>query len=309
MSIAQCAQQAYVCSIVAPALYAQVEAQPWSSGNTLEMMPSQEYGPKSTDPLGCVTDYRWGPPQVICNQGQAPMIGGITNRYAGASAIFNQNVTTGGNGFSPVTPQGLSGFTHVFSGGRDSYLDETDQTNLNTLMQSNTPGVVYDWQSRLNTFAPGDTIPIISWAYGVGSSAGQNEGFDYHLRLGETGNVFEGDAERGSELRGDLHVAVTQTMGAPGGIGSGGAVDRYHQRIQHGLYCVDREHYTLAGSGTNWTSLNSTTPVSSITTTTTNIDNANASASTFPQTNVQVTVTSASGFTATGIRLPVFSQT
>jgi hypothetical protein len=37
MSMAQCAQQAYVCSIVAPALYSQVEAQPWGSGNALEM--------------------------------------------------------------------------------------------------------------------------------------------------------------------------------------------------------------------------------------------------------------------------------
>jgi len=300
MSIAQCAQQAYVCSIVAPALYAQVEAQPWSSGNTLEMMPSQEYGPKSTDPLGCVTDYRWGPPQVICNQGQAPMIGGITNRYAGASAIFNQNVTTGGNGFSPVTPQGLSVFTHVFSGGRDSYLDETDQTNLNTLMQSNTPGVVYDWQSRLNTFAPGDTIPIISWAYGVGSSAGQNEGFDYHLRLGETGNVFEGTLSGVPSCGVTCTFAVTQTMGAPGGIGSGVPLIDITNGYNTGYIASIGSNYTLAGSGTNWTSLNSTTPVSSITTTTTNIDNANASASTFPQTNVQVTVTSASGFTATG---------
>jgi hypothetical protein len=301
MSMAQCAQQPYVCSIVAPALYSQVEAQPWGSGNTLEMLPNQEYGPKSTDPLGCVTDYRWGPPQVICNQGETPNIGGTTNRYVGASGMFNQNVTTAGNGFSPATPQGLSVFTHVFSGGRDSYLDETDQTNLNTMMQSNTPGVVYDWQSALNAFAPGDTIPVISRAYGVGQSAGQNEGLDYHLRLGETGNVFEGTLNGVPNCGVTCTFAVTQTMGVAGGIGAGVPLIDISNGYNTGYVAsFGSSNYTLTGSGTNWTSLNSATPTSSITTTTTNIDNGSASASTFPQTNVQVTVTSASGFTATG---------
>jgi hypothetical protein len=300
MSMAQCALQTYVCSIVAPALYAQVEAQPWGSGNTLEMIQSQVNGPKSTDPLGCVTDYRWGPPQVICNQGQAPTIGGLTNRYVGASPIFNQNVTTVGNGFSPSTPQGLSVFTHVFSGGRDSYLDEVNQTNLNTLMQSNTPGVIYDWQSTLNAFSPGDTIPIISRTYGVGASAGQNEGLDYHLRLGETGNVFEGTLNAVPSCGVTCTFAVTQTMGVGGGIGSGVPLIDITNGYNTGYVASIGGNSTLTGSGTNWTSLNSTTPTSSITTTTTNIDNGSASASTFPQTSVQVTVASASGFTATG---------
>jgi len=300
MSMAQCAQHAYVCSIVAPALYSQVEAQPWGSGNTLEMMSSQEYGPKSTDPLGCVTDYRWGPPQVICNQGEAPTISGATNRYVGASPIFNQNVTTAGNGLSPATPQGLNVFTHVFSGGRDSYIDETDQSNLNTLMQSNTPGIIYDWQSALNAFAPGDTIPVISRAYGVGQSAGQNEGLDYHLRLGETGNVFEGTLSAVPSCGVTCTFAVTQTMGVAGGIGADLPLIDITNGYNTGYVASIGNNDTLTGSGTNWTSLNSTTPTSSITTTTTNIDNGNANASTFPQTNVQVTVSSANGFTSTG---------
>ncbi len=300
MSMAQCAQQAYVCEIVAPALYAQVEAQPWSSGYALEMNSSQEYGPKSTDPLGCVTDYRAGPPQVICNQGQSPTIGGTTNRYVGASAMFNQNVTTAGNGFSPSTPQGLSVFTHVFSGGRDSYLDETDQTNLNTLMQSNTPGIIFDWQSRLNAYAPGDTIPIISSAYGVGQSAGQNEGLDYRLRLGETGNVFEGTLNAAPSCGVTCTFSVAQTMGVAGGIGAGVPLIDITNGYNTGYIASFGNSNTMTGSGTNWTSVNSTTPTSSITTTTTNIDNGNASANTFPQTNVQVTVASGSGFSATG---------
>ena len=209
-------------------------------------------------------------------------------------------MTTAGNGFSPATPQGLSVFTHVFSGGRDSYLDETNQVNLNTLMQSNTPGVVYDWQSKLNTYSPGDTIPIISDAYGVGQSAGQNEGLDYHLRLGETGNVFEGTLNGVPSCGVTCTFAVTQTMGVAGGIGSGMALIDITNGYNTGYVTTIGGNYTLTGSGTNWTSLNSTTPTSSITTTTTNIDNGSASASTFPQTNVQVTVSSASGFTATG---------
>jgi hypothetical protein len=300
MSMAQCAQQAYVCSIVAPALYSQVEAQPWGSGNTLEMMSSQEYGPKSTDPLGCVTDYRWGPPQVICNQGEAPTISGATTRYVGASPIFSQNVTTAGNGFSPATPQGLSVFTHVFSGGRDSYIDETNQTNLNTLMQSNTPGVIYDWESALNAYAPGDTIPLINRAYGVGQSAGQNEGLDYHLRLGETGNVFEGTLSAVPSCGVTCNFAVTQTMGVAGGIGADMPLIDITNGYNTGYIATISNNFILTGSGTNWTSLNSTVPVSSITTTTTNIDNGNANANTFPQTNVQVTVANASGFTSTG---------
>jgi hypothetical protein len=300
MSMAQCALQSYVCSIVAPALYAQVEAQPWGSGNTLEMIPSQEYGPKSTDPLGCVTDYRWGPPQVICNQGQTPNISGSINRYVGASAMFVQNVTTAGNGFSPSTPQGLSVFTHVFSGGRDSYLDETDQANMNTLMQSNTPGIIFDWQSNLKAFAPGDTIPIISDAYGVGQSAGQNEGLDYHLRLGETGNVFEGTLNAIPSCGVTCTFAVTQTLGVGGGIGAAMPLIDITNGYNTGFVTTIGSNYTLTGSGTTWTSLNATTPTSSITTTTTNIDNGSANSNTFPQTNVQVTVTSASGFTATG---------
>jgi hypothetical protein len=300
MSMAQCALQAYACSILAPALYAQVEAQPWGSGNVLELNQSQVYGPKSTDAPGCVTDYRWGPPQVICNQGEASWPGGAASRFIGASAMFNQNVTTVGNGFSPSTPQGLSVFTHVFSGGRDSYLDEVNQTNLNTMIQSNTPGVIYDWESRLNAYAPGDTIPIISWAYGVGQSAGQNEGLDYHLRLGETGNVFEGTLSGAPSCGVTCTFAVTQTMGSPGGIGSGVPLIDLTNGYNTGYVATIGGNYTLTGSGTNWSSLNSTTPTSSITTTTTNIDNGSASSNTFPQTNVQVTLTSAAGFTAAG---------
>ena len=299
MSMAQCAQQAYVCSIVAPALYAQVEAQPWGSGNTLEMTPSQEYGPKATDPLGCVTDYRLGPPQVICNQGQA-LSGGASSRYLGSSAIFDQNVTTVGSGFSPSTPQGLSVFTHVFSGGRDSYLDEVDQTNLNTMIESNTPGIIYDWRSALNAYSPGDTIPIISRGYGVGESAGQNEGLNYHLRLGETSNVFEGTLNAVPSCGVTCTFAVTQTMGVAGGIGADMPLIDITNGYNTGYISSFGNNYTMTGSGTNWTSVNSATPTSSITTTTTNIDNGSASANTFPQTNVQVTVASASGFTATG---------
>jgi hypothetical protein len=167
-------------------------------------------------------------------------------------------------------------------------------------MQSNTPGVVYDWQSRLSTYAPGDTIPIISWAYGVGQSAGQNEGLDYHLRLGETGNVFEGTLSAAPNCGVTCTFAVTQTMGVGGGIGSGVPLIDITNGYNTGYVASIGSNYTLTGSGTNWTSLNSTTPTSSITATTTNIDNGNASANTFPQSNVQVTVNSANGFTATG---------
>jgi hypothetical protein len=179
-------------------------------------------------------------------------------------------------------------FTHVFSGGRDSYIDETDQTNLNTLMQSNTPGVVYDWQSTLNAYAPGDTIPIISRAYGVGTSAGQNEGLDYHLRLGETDTVFEGTLSGAPSCGVTCTFAVTQTMGVAGGIGAGVPLIDINNGYNTGYIASFSNNFVLTGSGTNWTSVNSTTPTSSITTTTANIDNGSATLNTFPQTNVQV---------------------
>jgi len=303
-SLGACKARAYACSIIAPALYAQAEAQPWGSGNILEMVPEQLYGPKSTDPLGCLTDYRFGPPQVICNQGTTPRIWGSIDRFVGASPIFDQNVTTVGNGPSPSTPRGLSIFTHVFSGGRDSYIDEVNQTNLNTRMTSNTLGMAYDWQSSLNTFSPADTIPILSRAYAVGASAGQNEGVNYHLHGGETSNVWQGTLISEPVCQVTCTISVKQSNGWGGSIGAGLYLIDVQDGYNSGHSTRHEPTGLITGSGTNWTSLNPSQPTTSITTTKSNIDNCtpgkNCNINTFPQFDVPVRVANIAGLTATG---------
>jgi hypothetical protein len=68
MSVSQCASLPYACQILAPALYAQTEPQPWGGAwswaatNTGTWMQ----GPSSGTHTGCLTDYRFGAPEIVC---------------------------------------------------------------------------------------------------------------------------------------------------------------------------------------------------------------------------------------------------
>ncbi len=65
----------YACQVLAPALYAATEAQPWGGGRQwYGAAPSANVtnGPASGQPVGCVEDERFGAPEWICNGAVTP---------------------------------------------------------------------------------------------------------------------------------------------------------------------------------------------------------------------------------------------
>jgi hypothetical protein len=293
-SLTECASEAYVCSIIAPALYAQVEAQPWGSGNSLDTVVYHEYGPKSTDPIGCVTDYRWGPPQVICNQGSP---NGGSGRFNGSSPIFAQNITKYGTGLNAWGPSALSLQETVFSGSHDFNNDETLAIALRNQVITNSSTGSYNIFTDLYSYGVGDSIPLYTDAYSMGSGLAQNEGLEWRARLAETGNVFQGTLN--SETCGAACIfSAAQTSGIQGGIGAGPAIIDITRGYNTG-YISLINNGTFTGSGTNWDSTYGDTAASTTTTAAvSNTSGGNAGVNTFPQSNVVISVTSSSGFSA-----------
>jgi hypothetical protein len=301
MSMQQCLSQTYACSILAPALYAQTEAQPWGSGNVLDTTNVHVNGPKSTDPLGCVTDYRWGAPQVICNQG---LPNGTTGRFNGSSPIFAQNITSYGQGLYAHAPKALSLQDTLFTGSHDFDGDEQSVTVLQNLLATHAPAEAYNFLSNLFAYGTGDDIPIVMDGFGVGQGLSQHEGFELRARLGETGNVVQGTLN--SKTCGvTCTFSLTQKQGVAGSYGSGVPLIDVTQGYNAGyIASIGQQGSAVAGSlmsgsGTSWdTTFGDTTGNTTTTAAVNNASGGNSGVNTFPQTNVTMSVVSSSGFSA-----------
>jgi hypothetical protein len=292
MSLQQCLSQTYACSILAPALYAQTEAQPWNLGYTLTNgIPVN--GPKATDPKGCVTDYRWGPPQVICNQGSTT---GTTGRFIGSSPLFAQAVTSVGSSTTPHAPAALTLQYSVFGGSRDfGPADETYLEAIQNTMWTHSSGSQYLYMGNLNSYAPGDSIPFSTSAWSVGQGLAQNEGLEWRSRLGETGNVSQGRLN--SKTCGTTCTfSLTQTQGTTGAWGNDLALIDVSQSYNTG-YISSISAGTFTGSGSNWdATFGDTTATTTTTAAVSNTSGGNPLANTFPQSNVTISVASSTGF-------------
>jgi hypothetical protein len=300
-SLTECASMAHVCQILAPNLYAQTEAQPWSGANLLNAGLSGlavSIGPKATDPIGCVTDYRFGGPQVICNQGEPNPYG--TSRF-NTAASFTQHVTSIPNGLSPNIVGGLTVNSLFWSGGRDSYLEEVYQFGLQNRMWSFTNGVRQASVNGLKCFAPGDCIPLVASGYSVGSAAAQNEGTDLHFRLGEIGNVVQ--ATLNSKLCGSTGCTLrtTQTQGVTGSYGDSLPFIDLTNAHSTGYIAQISAGVIIGSSDAAWDSTYGVT--SAVTTTTAALDNGSSSVNTFPQSNATILVASTTGFSISSTKL------
>lgn len=136
MSLSQCLSLPYACQVVAPALYAQTEAQPFGTGWGF-MYPPQVNGPKSGDPLGQFVDERYGVPQYIFNgsplyDSRHTIFPSFVMNYAGNPAM---------QGFGTILAGPLYLQQNVWAGGREfSNNDKTQMSTLDTMFQGYSEG-------------------------------------------------------------------------------------------------------------------------------------------------------------------------
>ena len=212
----------------------------------------------------------------------------ITNAQTLNSALTVNNTVNGW----PQTPYGWAAYginmLNIYqTGGWDCTpgvgacpWDEAGAADIEDSMQISTPGIFNGHQIYMQANSPGDTIALIGRAYGNGTSAGQGEGQEGgHLHSGETSQVFRGTLNSNPTCGATCNVSLTQTEGYPA----------VNENIQFGenMNLIDLTNaYTtgyapawtgvsngtqITGSGTNWNSLNSATPTSSFSTTTTDM--------------------------------------
>ena len=290
-STADCLSNAYVCQIVAPALYAQAEAQPWGLGNRqLEGFYSQIAGPKTTDPVGCVTDDRWGGPEVLCNNGEA-----LSTKAVGASLFGSTSISNGGGFYS--SNQGLNVFQSSLSGNVDFYNNETGASGLQIFQQINAPTSTQLLSGYRLEYAPSDNITFTTHVYGTGSSLSQNEGNElWHGRAGEMAEVWSGTLSSYScATSGDCTFVLSQTAGNPGGMGDGLAlIDLTRADTSGYLAAINAGTSQITGSsGVDWYSTYGAT--TGITTTTAAVQDS-CCTNTFPRASQVLSVAGTTGF-------------
>ena len=165
-------------------------------------------------------------------------------------------------------------FGYYLQGGwdGDSSSGEAGAADINDSLTANTPGIFNSIQTNTQCNSPADCIPLISRFYGVGVSAGQDEGPNVHLHGGETGYVFLGTLNSPPTCGVTCNFSVTQTQGAtaPNGDVQLGSnmflIDP--ARSNSAGYTTGWSGSTFTGSGTKW---NSTNGASCISTTTTDL--------------------------------------
>jgi hypothetical protein len=262
------------CNVTAPATYAQTESQPWGGMQSLPNNPYPTTGPKSTDPIGTVLDYRWGAPQWTVNQGEVNS--SSPTRFAGTSPSFVMNVTSAGSGSSPHSPSALFTGYKVLSGTRDFRSDETYSFGQEAISDCYSSGVCSSHRGVTNNYGTGDTISLYEGATSYGQRLSENEGIEIRSRLLESGNLPAGTLGTPScSSTGPCSMPVTQTQGISGTFGSdtplidvtNGYNTGYVASIGQQAVSTGVGGATITGSsGTNWDSVFGTT--TALTTTT-----------------------------------------
>ncbi|HZZ41069.1 MAG TPA: hypothetical protein VFE06_18170, partial [Acidobacteriaceae bacterium] len=291
MSIADCLSYAYACEVLAPSVYAQTEGQPWGGFLSPAVAP-QNQGPKSTDPLGCFTDDRWAAPQVICNEGMPDTSG----RFNMAPWGIAENALTMGQALNPhnVAAQILSA---QWMGARDFPMGlGTDEStvaglvvNTNVFSPANNDGITI----HANSWSPADVVADDVFAYGMGTTLGQNEGPEIRYRIGEPGNVSQVTLTTAPACGVTCTMKGTQTLGTSGAFGEELPWIDLNRGYSSG-YIASIAGTAVTGNATNWDTTYGTS--NAVTTTTANIKNP-GSTNSFPQTNVTIGVASSAGFT------------
>lgn len=313
-SMQDCANYPYACQVVAPALYAQTEAQPWGGSyqwNSSTFYPNAANGPAYGQPTGCVEDLRFGGPQWVCNGAELPPSwagAGANGPVMGAS--FSQYSTQYTNSSYFQVPPALTLNAYNYAGTYwDSY--QAQFPALNIYQVNDSPAATYGININQFANAVGDTIPVeIEHFQRGGMSSGDSEGLENRITMEESVDVYRGTVNSMTNQTGSSQTcfgpctifSTTQTQGYKGDLGDG--------LVNIDLTQADSSGYiSLIAAGPNNTTevqcagcdWDSKYGDSSAATTLSATVNEPASVNPLqPGTNVTISVVSSAGFTAGG---------
>lgn len=262
MSLAECATYSYACQVIAPALYAQTETQPW--GGSVGYFYGQMQGPAQSSPYGCVLDQRWGAPQWICNSSPWNPIEAAPAARHSMGPAFVTNVISVGQGSSPHTAPGLVVGVNLWAGGRNFTPDQAGSTNL--LVQGNydSPSSINNLENNLYGNSNGDNIGILEnvVSYG-GTDTGQDEGNEDTFNHVEASTVIQGKLNSVTPQTGTVDpnpctapcsvLNITQTQGQNGQWGSRLELVDLSQADSSG-YITSIGSSVITSSGADWDS-------------------------------------------------------
>jgi hypothetical protein len=293
-----------VCVGQIDTFYGNTEAQPFGGANSgfYAHVPT---GPKSTDPISTVVDYRTGVPQYLFNS--APL---FDNRHPyWPSYTMNFVGQAGLNGTYINGVGALSIVTNWYTGTRSFYNDKFDSVTLQVI--HNSWAEVQGGGSighGVNCYGLGDCVSYTNDAFYAGSSTQSDEGLElFRHSASELGYVFHATINATPTVNADGSVLLTTSVGSqvaggtqgegrpiiittPAKIYNTGYISAFNSNSN------TDETVTCAG-GCAWDSTFGTS-----TKTTLSIAVANpGSNNTFPQTNVTITVASSTGFTVGNI--------
>lgn len=310
MSVQDCTSFPYACQVIAPALYAQTEAQPW--GGTYQwnggFASNVVSGPSAGQPVGCVKDERFGGPQWICNSAEVPPAwasNGANGPVVGPAFTEYNTQNTNGS-FFPVPPA-LTLNSYNFAGTvfqNSGY--QAQHYALQIFQVNDAPAASAALSINQWANAVGDTIPIqIDHFEHGGLSTVDSEGLENRYAMIEAPDVYRGTLNSiTSEPSGLANVCggscyvlnTTQTQGYAGSLGDGLALIDLTQGDTSGyISSINNGHVTCTGC--DWDTKYGDSVYTTLAAATGSQNSVNPLQ---PTTNVTISVANASGFTAPG---------
>ncbi|HEV2278736.1 MAG TPA: hypothetical protein VGS02_11200 [Acidobacteriaceae bacterium] len=303
LSLSQCLSLPYACQVVAPATYAQAEAQPFG-GTGSDYYPPLSTGPKSTDPMGQFLDQRHGVPEWIFN-GSA-----VYDSRHSVAPTFQMNFT--GNAGLTGTFRNMAGAlnlaTVAWSGTRSFYNDK-DQigvlTELFTKYGESQPNVINQYTYCIGF---GDCLNQASIAYGRGGHTQADEGTQIADWVAEQVTQIPTATVTSASTSNGVTTLNTNTQTNINFLGAGLPVlittpaKMFSSSSISGCYVQSITQATSQSGGPILTmssacSIDSTFGVSQKTTLTAAIANPVSGTNSFPQTSVVTAVGSTAPFT------------
>lgn len=310
MSIAECTALPYACQVLAPATYAQTEAQPW--GGTLAAQATlQNIGPPSTAPMGAtITDFRFGPAQTIVTPGNP----GDNRHQIGPTYVLNSTQSPGSY-LANYTAPGLTVIKNLFAGSHSFNLEQTNNTGLSVILNQYSPASTNALSVINQNQSNGDSILPYFWNQTRGGiNSGDNEGNEGRTWQGEATDVFQGTINSMSTTPANSQVcgvtpcwtfATKQTQGAQGSAASDLAMTDQTHADSTGYITNINNNVVTASSGADWdTRYGDSNAWGTISQDITDTGNTNV----FPEQNVTVTINVTSGTPTTVLPVCLFDN-
>lgn len=315
MSLSQCASLPYACQVLAPALYAQTEVDPWNGawGGWMSNTGTWLQGPPMSARAGCVTDDRFGGPEVSCVAGPQPSWAYGNNARA-ASAFTTNNISPSPYIWYQTAP-GLLVNENNFFGTWNFTNNQANDVAMMIRQNGFAPASTNALELRLHALSNGDHIGILEFDLDQGgTTAADNEGNeDKYMHL-ENGEVYQGTINSIAAVSSGTTPCtapckvfnVTLTSGMQGILGDGlELIDLSKQDSTGYVTNLVNNGNQVQTTGADWDTAFGDS--NTHTTTTAGISQGSQN-NLFPMTNVTLPVASAAGFT-TSSPVCLFDQT